>query len=130
MGKEYVRWHHYVPDKPLQGFVEPVIGQFYFIVYRGQIGLRQIEQGFSKWSKTLKTHQRCQKFDKQWRKALVQLVFGYPICSNTTGKWLNFDPDFLLKVEMCFGLDLFGWLNQKYILICVMMKDFITKTKL
>ena len=22
--KEYVRWHHYVPDKPLQDFVEPV----------------------------------------------------------------------------------------------------------
>ena len=21
---EYVRWHHYVPDKLLQGFVEPV----------------------------------------------------------------------------------------------------------
>ena len=23
---EYVRWHHYVPDKPLQGFVEPING--------------------------------------------------------------------------------------------------------
>ena len=26
MGKEYVRWHHYVPDKPLQGFEEPANG--------------------------------------------------------------------------------------------------------